>query len=209
MKRFFLLLLVFSLAGCHSAKIVNTQSPGKMEDRILRDAVIIGITSETQAGSYFENRLEKTLEREEVHAVSGYDSLTYSFQNMRAAEEALEKTGTDLLAKGYKTVLISKIEDVEERPNFFQFLGNVWGSNQEVPEDANMEKKPAPVENDAGSNKIYHSNTEVYALTENGKTLIWSCSLELKNPRKFKSSVKKYIKALTRAMEKDHILPED
>ncbi|MDT0643492.1 hypothetical protein RM553_11675 [Zunongwangia sp. F363] len=207
MKRLFLLLLLFAIAGCNSAKIVNTEKPGEMSERRIEDVVIIGVTSNAPAGSFFENRLKKALQKEGVHAVPAYDSLDFSFPNIKKAEEELEISGEELWNRGFKTILISKIENVEERPNFFQFLGSIWGSNPEVREDAKIEKKSAPVEEGFNNSKIYHSNTEVYALTENGMVLIWSCSLELKNPRKFKSSVKKYIRTLIEAMEQDNILP--
>ncbi|MDT0676675.1 hypothetical protein [Autumnicola musiva] len=184
---------------------MNTQKPGDPGERIIEDVVIIGVTSNPSAANYFENQLKGALLKRGIHAIPASDSLNYSFPNSRKAEEKLAEQREKLLEEGYNTVLISKIEDVETKPDFFQFLGNLWNKKDEFKEDSGVNEAPAPSEEASDRNKIYHSDTEVFVLNSTGKKLIWECSLELKNPRKVKSSIRKFNTRLIEAMEKDKL----
>lgn len=196
------------LLNCSSTKLVDSWVDKDAVRFTPKKVLVVGITDNLTARKIFEGQLTTELKSRNVSAVESFDVFETTFTSDRQTEENIQKEVEKLSKNGFDAILISTVKgvnqktvysaDIYRRDHYWRRFGNYYYLYQDVYFDPGYYEKY----------NIYNIEVSLFDLkNEEDKALVWVASYNIIEPKSINTTVKDYVKAIIKTLEKEDIIP--
>lgn len=209
MKTAIYLMALLFLSSCSSAKMTDTWVNKDLIMSQPKNVLVVGLTDNLTARKLFEEQLKIKLNERGIEAIESYNVFEPTFTSLKQTEEEIQNEVEKLTNEGFDAILISVVKGVDEKESYSgdrymrDYYWRGFGRYYFLYQDIYF------VEGYYEKYNVYHIESSLYNLnSKNEKSLVWVASYNLVNPRQINSSVSKYVKAIIKSLEKEHIIPD-
>ena len=206
--KFLVGLMVCSLGlSCSSAKLTDHWRNLEYKTISPKRVLVIGVTPNLEARKAFEFQLANALNAYKINAMQSVVAFESAFHDAKQTEAEIKAQVDTLLSVGYDTVLMSAVKGVNEKASY---------SSKSAKTDYRLRKfigyyllyQEALFNQDYYTRyKVYTIETSLYHLEKVGRfNLVWTGFYDLVDPTDMKETIDLYVKAVIKALEKEHII---
>jgi|LGOV01.1.fsa_nt_gb hypothetical protein len=207
MKNVFYFILSMLLLSCSSTQIIDSWKNKEYTTFKPKKVLIIGITQNLTGRKMFEMQLKDALNSRGLQAEESFNVFDMDFTNSKQTEEDIQEQLEKLAEKRYDAVLISAVKGVEEKTVYSR--GNTWidyhwrrfGRYYYHYQDVYF--NPGYYQN----YNIYNIESSLYDFTSKDKVLVWVASYSITDPTGIDKTVKEYVGAMIKGLEKENLIP--
>lgn len=206
-KLSFLLIILFY--SCSSTQLRESWFNKEYQEYKPENILIIGVTPNNDARNTFEEKLKNEFIERDINALKSTIVFEDAFKDSKQTETEIENQVQILLSSGYDTIIVSAVKSVEEK----RIL-----TGQSPKADYNLRKFKTYYllnqdtffeENTYSNYKVYHIETSIYNIKkDNEKSLVWVGYYNIVDPQNTKKTINGYVKAITKALEKETLIPK-
>lgn len=199
-----LLLLIF---GCSDVSLVeNWKNP----DIVLFDAqkvLIVGMTSDEDARTKFENGLKKEFDKRDVESMRSLDVFDVNFTDSRKTEKELDYFEESLLDKDFDAILLTKIIGSETRQSLKKTMNQLNNSKDGFNEDYRRHQNIYYEDEYYENFTVYNAETSLYCICSGKeRSLIWRGSIDIMDPKNIEKTIDDYVELVIMAMEEQDLI---
>ncbi len=208
MKSLLCLLTIILLLNCSSTKLIDSWVDQESEHFTPKKILVVGITDNLTARKIFEGQLTSELKSRNINAVESFEVFKTTFTSVKQTEDNIEKEVARLSENGFDAILISAVKGVNQKTvysadvyrsdHYWRRFGRYYYLYQDVYFDPGYYEKY----------NIYNIEASLFDLKNyEDKSLIWVASYNIIDPKSINTTVKDYVKAIIRTLEKETIIP--
>ena len=210
MKSLWCLLTMILLLNCSSTKLVDSWVDEESVHFTPKKVLVVGITDDLTARKIFEGQLTSALQSRNVHAVQSFEVFETTFISIKQTEDNIQKEVERLAKDGFDAILISAVKGVNQKTvysadtyrtdHYWRRFGRYYYLYQDVYFDPGYYEKY----------NIYNIEASLFDLKNNeDKSLVWVASYNIVDPKSINTTVKGYVKAIIKTLEKEAIIPSN
>lgn len=208
MKRLWGLLTMVLLLNCSSTKLVDSWVAQESVNFTPKKVLVLGITDNLTARKIFEAELMKELKIRNIEAVESFSVFKTTFTSTKQTEDSIEKEVERLSQNGFDAILISTVKGVNQKTvysadiyrtdYYWRRFGRYYYFYQDVYFDPGYYEKY----------NIYNVEASLFDLKNHeDKALVWVASYNIIDPKSINTTVKDYVNAIIKTLEKEAIIP--
>ncbi len=202
-----LLITAFTLLACTSAEMVDNW---KNPDIVIFNAnkvLIVGMTHNEKARTEFESKLKKEFDDRGVEAMRSLDIFDVDFTRSARTEKELDAVESQLLAKDFDAILVTKIIGSETRESFRQSLNELNNYKGGFKEDYRQHQDVYYDSDYYEKYTVYHAETSLYCICEGkDRSMIWRGNIDILDPEDTQKTIDDYVKLVVMAMEEQDLI---
>jgi hypothetical protein len=208
MKRLWCILALILLFNCSSTKLVDSWVDHESVKFTPKKVLVLGITDNLTARKIFEAELMKELKMRNIDAVESFSVFKTTFTSTKQTEENIEKEVERLYENGFDAILISTVKGVNQKTvysadryrtdYYWRRFGRYYYLYQDVYFDPGYYEKY----------NIYNVEASLFNLKNHeNRSLVWVASYNIIDPKSINTTVKEYVQAIIKTLEKEAIIP--
>ncbi len=202
-----LLVLIITLMGCSSTEMVDNW---KNPDIVIFDAnkvLLVGMSSDEEARTNFETKLQKEFEARDVEAVRSLDVFDVKFTDSKRTEKELDELEQSLLDKDFDAILLTKIIGSESRQSFRKSINDLYKSREGFNEDYRRHQDIYYEDEYYDTYTVYNAETSLYCIcVGKERSLIWRGNIDILDPDNVNKTIKDYVRLIVVAMEEQDLI---
>lgn len=207
-KSYVYLLIVMGLSyGCTSSELVENWKNPEIDTFEAQKTLVIGITPDENARKVFEKKLAKELKKNGVNVIKSLDYFENSFTTSPKTEEEIMALESQLIAKGFDAILLSKVLGVEDKVTVVKAYRNLDKTFKSFREDYYENQDIYHDDDYYEEYKVFHAESSLYCICpDKEKELIWKGSIDITAPENIRKAVGDYVKVLVWALKGQQLL---
>jgi len=209
MKKVIIVLLVILVSGCSTTRLVDSWKNEKVVMFKPQKVMVIGMAQNLTARKLFEESLKSEFLKRNINAFESNETLSTSFTDSKKTEEEVNTMISKLSEKGFDAVVITAVKGENDVRNYSQGyytvdthwrrFGRYYYRYQDIYYNPGYYNEY----------KVYHIETSIYNINEDeNKSLVWVGSFNVVDPQSINTTVKDYVNAIVKQLEKEGIITE-
>ncbi|WP_411895747.1 hypothetical protein [Winogradskyella sp. A2] len=202
MRYFKYLLALIIITSCSETQLVEYWKNPEIDNYSPNKVLVVGLTSNEEAGLKFENKLKEALEIRGVETATSTDFNILSSSKDPLNENKLNSLEKTLIEKGFDAILFSKVVGVEDMITYKKDFDGYDETYRRFKEDFLRYQDAFYNEDYYNEYTVYHAETSMYCICPSKeRELLWKGYIDITDPREVDKTINQYVNIVVSALE--------